>query len=75
MLDSKKLKPAKRKKIKIELKVRILSFLDANGPTMNFFVEKFRYYVILKKDPMQTRSKKNLRMLMEKMATFPKRKL
>jgi hypothetical protein len=37
MLDSKKLKPAKRKKIEIELKVRILSLLDANGPTMNLF--------------------------------------
>jgi hypothetical protein len=38
MLDSKKLKPAKRKKIKVELKVRILSLLDANGHTMNFFL-------------------------------------
>jgi hypothetical protein len=37
MLDSKKLKPAKRKKLKIELKVRILSLLDANGPTMILF--------------------------------------
>jgi hypothetical protein len=37
MLDSKKLKPVKRKKIEIELKVRILSLLDANGPIMNFF--------------------------------------
>jgi hypothetical protein len=37
MLDSKKLKPAKKKKIEIEMKVRILSLLDANGPTMNLF--------------------------------------
>jgi len=37
MLDSKKLKLAKRKKIEIELKVRILSLLDANGPTTKFF--------------------------------------
>ncbi len=36
-MDSKKLKPAKRKKIEIELKVRISSLLDANGPTMNLF--------------------------------------
>jgi len=37
MLDPKKLKPTKRKKIEIELKVRILNLLDANGPTMNLF--------------------------------------
>jgi hypothetical protein len=41
MLDFKKLKPAKRKKKKKESKVRILSLLDANGPTMNFLVDKF----------------------------------
>ncbi len=41
MLDSKKLKPAKRKKIEIELKVRILNLLDANGPTMNLFCWEF----------------------------------
>jgi hypothetical protein len=40
MLDTKKLKPAKRKKIEIELKVRILSLLDARGPTMNLFSSK-----------------------------------
>jgi hypothetical protein len=37
MLDSKKLKPSNMKKIEIDLKVRILSLLDANGPTMSFF--------------------------------------
>jgi hypothetical protein len=37
MLDSKKLKPAKRKKIERDLKVRILSLLDAIGPTTNLF--------------------------------------
>jgi hypothetical protein len=37
MLDSKKFKPAKRRKIEVELKVRILSLLDATGPTMNLF--------------------------------------
>jgi hypothetical protein len=41
MLHSKKLKPEKRKKIELKLKVRILSLLDANWPTMNFFVENF----------------------------------
>jgi hypothetical protein len=42
------------------------------GPQWIFFVEEFRYYAIKKKDPMQTGSKKNLGMFMEKMATFPK---
>jgi hypothetical protein len=57
------------------LKVRILSLLDANGPTMNLFCWEVLILCYFIKRSHANKVKEKLGMFMEKMATFPKRKL
>jgi hypothetical protein len=75
MLDSKKLKPTKRKKIEIELKFRILSLLDANGPTMNLFCSEVSILCYFIKRSHANRVKEKIRVVHGKNGHISKKKV